>query len=90
MVVLAAGLSDGLDGLIARRFHAITPLGQLLDGIADKAFVLAAALTLTFVGDIWWRGCSMLRDVVAAIALRCASVRAWAGVSTCGRGGRAR
>lgn len=80
-VVLAAGLSDGLDGWIARRFHAITPLGQLLDGIADKAFVLAAVLTLTFVGEIpWWEGLLvMTRDVVVgAIALRCASVRAWA------------
>ena len=64
VVVLAAGLSDGLDGWIARRFNAITPLGQLLDGIADKAFVLAAVLTLTFVGEIpWWEGLLvMLRD----------------------------
>jgi phosphatidylglycerophosphate synthase len=80
-VVLAAGLSDVLDGWIARRFHAITPLGQLLDGIADKAFVLAAVVTLAWVGEIpWWEGLLvMTRDVVVgAIALRCASVRAWA------------
>ena len=43
--------------------------------------MLAAVLTLTWVGEIpWWEGLLvMTRDVVVgAIALRCASVRAWA------------
>lgn len=80
-VVLAAGLSDVLDGWIARRFHAESPLGRLLDGIADKAFVLAAVVTLVVAGEIpWWEGLLvMTRDVVVAvIAGRCAWRRAWA------------
>lgn len=80
-VVLAAGLSDVLDGWIARRFHAVTPLGQLFDGIADKAFVLSAVATLVGVGEIpWWEGLLvMTRDVVVAtIAGWCALRRAWA------------
>lgn len=35
-VLIASGLTDMLDGVIARRFHMITPLGQMLDPLADK------------------------------------------------------
>lgn len=80
-VVLAAGLSDVLDGWIARRFHAESALGRLLDGVADKAFVLSAVVTLSVAGEMaWWEGLAVLaRDlVVAGIAARCAARRAWA------------
>ena len=36
IMLLFAGLTDVLDGLIARRFHQYTELGQLLDPISDK------------------------------------------------------
>lgn len=80
-VVAAAGLSDLLDGWIARRFHAESHLGRLLDGIADKAFVFSAILTLAATGHMpWWEGVLvMTRDlVVAAIASWCLLQRAWA------------
>lgn len=35
-VLIASGLTDMLDGVIARHFHMITPLGQILDPVADK------------------------------------------------------
>ena len=35
-VLIASGLTDMLDGVIARHFHMITPLGQMLDPFADK------------------------------------------------------
>ena len=44
-VVLAAGLSDLADGLIARRFGVTSWIGGHLDAIADKTFVLVALLT---------------------------------------------
>lgn len=44
LLLLISGLSDALDGLIARRFHQITPLGKVLDPIADKLTQLALAL----------------------------------------------
>jgi phosphatidylglycerophosphate synthase len=81
-VVVAAGLSDFLDGWIARRFHATSDLGALLDGVADKLFVLSAVLTLVLGGAMpWWQGAAVMsRDlVVAAIALRFALARAWGG-----------
>jgi cardiolipin synthase len=80
-VVLAAGASDLLDGWIARRFHAESHLGRLLDGVADKAFVLSAIVTLAATGHMpWWEGLVvMARDlVVAGIAGWCLLQRAWA------------
>jgi phosphatidylglycerophosphate synthase len=80
-VVAAAGLSDLLDGWIARRFHAETHFGRLMDGIADKAFVFSAVLTLAATGHMpWWEGVLvMARDlVVAAMAVLCILRRAFA------------
>lgn len=45
-VFAAAGVSDALDGFLARRLDAITRLGAFLDPIADKALVVAIFLTL--------------------------------------------
>lgn len=38
--LLLAGLSDGLDGFIARRYKKITRFGTFLDPVADKFFVI--------------------------------------------------
>lgn len=47
MLLLAvAALSDMLDGAIARRFDMITPLGKVLDPVADKLLQLAMLLCL--------------------------------------------
>ncbi len=42
-----AGLSDGLDGLLARRLHQQTILGQYLDPIADKLLMSTMFLVLS-------------------------------------------
>ena len=42
-----AGLSDGLDGLLARRLHQQTLLGQYLDPIADKLLMSTMFLVLS-------------------------------------------
>ncbi len=47
-----AGISDGLDGLIARLLKQQTALGQYLDPIADKALLSTLFLVLTHVGLI--------------------------------------
>jgi CDP-diacylglycerol--glycerol-3-phosphate 3-phosphatidyltransferase/cardiolipin synthase len=79
-LVIAAGASDGLDGWAARRLGATSELGRLLDGIADKAFVLSAVVGVVVAGDApWWAGLLVMsRDVVVgAIAALCALRRAW-------------
>jgi cardiolipin synthase len=50
-----AGLSDGLDGLLARRLHQQTLLGQYLDPIADKLLLSTMFLVLSFLHKIPWR-----------------------------------
>ncbi len=47
-----AGISDGLDGLLARVLHQSTRLGEYLDPIADKALLSTLFLVLTHVGVI--------------------------------------
>jgi cardiolipin synthase len=47
-----AGLSDGLDGLLARALKQRTTLGQFLDPIADKALLSTLFVVLTHVGVI--------------------------------------
>jgi cardiolipin synthase len=49
---LVAGLTDGLDGLLARRFHVSSRLGAYLDPIADKVLLSGAFLTLALDGAI--------------------------------------
>lgn len=49
-LVLAAAASDWLDGWIARRLHATSWLGGLLDGFTDKAFVVTALVTFSAHG----------------------------------------
>ncbi len=47
-----AGISDGLDGLLARMLHQRTMLGQYLDPVADKLLLSTLFLVLMHVGLI--------------------------------------
>jgi len=50
-----ASATDVLDGFIARRFHAASKIGALLDPIADKVLLSGSFLTLGLKGVIpWW------------------------------------
>jgi cardiolipin synthase len=55
LVLVVSSVTDFLDGLIARRFHQITRLGQLLDPLADRLFIFAALIGLA-VREVlpWW------------------------------------
>ena len=54
-LLIAAGISDFLDGELARRLHQQTKLGQYLDPIADKLLLSSLFLVLSFVHQIPWR-----------------------------------
>ena len=49
-VFLLAGITDGLDGLLARRFHQQSPLGRILDPIADKMMLVTSFVVLSMRG----------------------------------------
>ena len=49
IVLIVSGVTDLLDGYIARHFHMISDLGKMLDPVADK--LTAAALLICLVAD---------------------------------------
>jgi cardiolipin synthase (CMP-forming) len=55
VLFVIAGFSDGLDGLLARKLHQQTLLGQYLDPIADKLLLSTMFLVLSILHKIPWR-----------------------------------
>jgi cardiolipin synthase len=49
-IFIVAGITDGLDGLFARRFHQQSPLGRILDPIADKLMLVTSFVVLSMRG----------------------------------------
>src|SRR5438132_817814 len=49
-IFIVAGVTDGLDGLLARRFHQQSPLGRILDPIADKMMLVTSFIVLSMKG----------------------------------------
>lgn len=78
--MLAAGVSDFLDGVIARRFGGGSWIGGLLDAVADKLFVGVALVTAVVDGslDSRWLALLLARDVVVlCIAVYVAARGRW-------------
>ncbi len=66
---LIAGISDALDGFLAKRFAWESEFGGKLDPAADKLLLVSCFLTLGWVGLLpWWLvALVLLRDVVIVI-----------------------
>lgn len=66
---LIAGLSDALDGFLARRLDAVSAFGAALDPVADKALVNAGFLGAAATGLLpWWlAGLVLARDLAMAL-----------------------
>ena len=52
VLFLVAGVSDGVDGFLAKRFDMTTELGAYLDPLADKALIVSIYIALGINGDI--------------------------------------
>ena len=52
VMLTLSGLTDVLDGIIARKFDCITNFGKLIDPLADKATQISILASLTFKGII--------------------------------------
>ena len=65
-VFLIAGVSDALDGFIARVFHQRTRFGAILDPIADKLLIVATVLALAWIEllPFWLSAIIIARDLV--------------------------
>lgn len=64
-VFAIAGLTDVLDGRIARRRHQVTSLGKILDPAADKLLLMTVIALLAWSGEVsWWvAGFLLARDL---------------------------
>src|ERR1700751_3143095 len=49
---VAAGISDGVDGFLAKRFHMTSELGAYLDPLADKALIVSIYISLGIAGAL--------------------------------------
>ena len=61
-----AGVSDGLDGWLARKLNAHTRYGEVVDPLADKALLTATFICLAIVSliPIWLAIIALLRDLI--------------------------
>jgi len=77
---LIAGISDALDGLLARLLHQKTVLGRYLDPIADKLLLSTMFLVLAFTHKVPWKFTVLIfsRDILFLIT--CAVLYAAAGL----------
>ncbi|MGO4704287.1 CDP-alcohol phosphatidyltransferase family protein [Microvirga sp. 2MCAF38] len=73
VLFVIAGISDGIDGFIARRFNMQSEFGAYIDPLADKALLVSIYVTLAIVGAIpsWLAIVVVSRDamIVSAVLL---------------------
>lgn len=68
LVLAVSAFTDYLDGKLARRWHQISRLGQILDPLADRLYIFATvvALTLREIIPLWFAVLLVSRDVFLA------------------------
>jgi cardiolipin synthase len=66
-----AGVSDGVDGYLARQFHWQSKLGSMLDPIADKLMLVGCMLALGWLHEAprWLVALVVARDAVIALGV---------------------
>ncbi len=71
VVLVISSITDWLDGKIARATGQITRLGQLLDPIADRLYIIAALIAFGIRGIVpWWLlGLLIARDLVMGVVM---------------------
>lgn len=73
LLFVAAGVSDAIDGFIAKHFDMTSELGAYLDPVADKALIVSIYITLALLGvvPVWLVVLVVSRDlmIVAAVIL---------------------
>jgi cardiolipin synthase len=62
------GVTDGVDGYLARHLHQVSTLGKVLDPVADRLLLLAAGVASIALGAIpaWLGGLVVAREVLVA------------------------
>jgi cardiolipin synthase len=71
VVVAVGGTSDWIDGYFARRLGQVSRLGELLDPLADRLYILATLLAFTVRDVVPWQFTAALlaRELVLTVSL---------------------
>jgi cardiolipin synthase len=64
----ALGVTDGIDGYVARHFHQVSSLGKVLDPLADRLLLGVGAISIIAVGavPVWVAVAALTREVLVA------------------------
>ncbi|ASS73875.1 CDP-diacylglycerol--glycerol-3-phosphate 3-phosphatidyltransferase [Tumebacillus algifaecis] len=70
LVIVLAGLTDIVDGYLARKYGLITELGSMLDPLADKLMMLSVVLSFVIDDRVSWlmAGLLIVRDLGMILA----------------------
>ncbi len=81
-LLVASGLTDYLDGKIARTYGLVSRVGQLLDPIADRLYIVTTLLGLAWRDIIpWWLVALLFaREVFMAVVVLVAKRHGWVGL----------
>ena len=82
LLFMASGLTDYLDGKIARHYGLVSRVGQLLDPVADRLYIVTTLLGLAW-RDImpWWLvGVLFAREVFMGVVVLVAKRHGWVGL----------
>jgi cardiolipin synthase len=73
---LVAGISDGVDGFVARHFNQRSKLGGYLDPMADKLLLVSIFVVVGFMGELplWLVIVAVSRDVLIVCAVLLSTV----------------
>lgn len=79
VLFVIAGVSDGLDGYLAKRFGWTSRLGKIIDPLADKLLLVTVFITMAWLNLVpWWiSAVAISRDVM--IGLGALTFRLWFG-----------
>ncbi|AZO55426.1 MAG: CDP-alcohol phosphatidyltransferase family protein [Mesorhizobium sp.] len=75
---VVAGVSDGVDGFVARRFNQQSTLGAYLDPMADKLLLVSVFVVMGFIGQLplWLVVTMVSRDALIVCAVLLSTVMA--------------
>ena len=82
IILTLSGITDYLDGKIARKFGLVSRVGQLLDPIADRLYIVSTLLCLAWREIIpWWVVIVLFaREAFMAVVVLIAKKHGWNGL----------
>jgi len=71
IVLMVVGVTDFLDGYIARRFHQVSTLGKVLDPLADRLVIVTGVIAITVYGavPVWLAVVVLGRELLVSVAV---------------------